>query len=68
MDATILMKIFRSIYNLLTGHTSVADATPKQIREAQRVHRKLTKFPRLRHAPNQRAHRTALFKARYGMA
>ena len=61
------MKVIKRIRNWLLGPQDQKLSENDTI-EARRVYRRLTKFPKMKGAPNPYAHRTALFKSRYGLS
>jgi hypothetical protein len=62
------MKIFKIIEELLTGKTPERELTKREIKEAQRVKRRLERFPRMKGSPYPMAMRNHLFKERYNLA
>lgn len=60
------MNVIKRIRNWLLGPQD-QKLSEQDMAEARRVYRRLSKFPKLKGAPNPHAHRTALFKSRYGL-
>jgi hypothetical protein len=61
------MKLIKRLRDWLVG-TRDQKLSPEDENEIYRVNRRLTKFPKLKGAPNPQAHRDAHFKHRYGLS
>lgn len=58
---------FKAVVAYFRGIRNEQEWSEEERKELQRVHRRLTKFPRLKGGVNPMAMRTALFKERYNL-